>query len=335
MAISAALSGVTDWDEMEEFGKYKLPWLRQFYPFKNGIPSHDTINRLFSALNPEEFFECFNQWTSLLKQRYEHEVIAIDGKTIKGTNPKAKGMECLYYVSAYASENGLVLAQQTTQEKSNEITAIPKLLDMIDIQGCIVTVDALNCQKTLAKKVVDKKADYLFAVKNNQQELYDQIRGRFENQSVDDQNVEEDIGHGRIEKRTCKVICNLDFVDNAPQWEGLRSIVQIQAQRTQKATGKTQTETRYYISSLPADAQLINRSARKHWFIENKLHWVLDVSFNEDKSRKRKEYSAQNYSIIIKAALNMLKNKPKTMSYKRMKLKALLNDQAREDLLFI
>ena len=236
-------------------------------------------------------------------------------------------------MSAHAAENELDLSQEITQEKSNEITAVPKLLDAIDCKGAIITVDALNCQTKIAEKVIRKGANYIFSLKKNQRELYEQVVGRFDRQ--DPVAVEEniDIGHGRIEKRTCSVINDLRFIDNASQWKGLQTIVRIDAQRIHKATGELQQETRYYISSLPPDAALINYSVRKHWSIENKLHWMLDVNFGEDKSRKRKDHSSKNYALVIKTALNLIKLKPIKGPLRRQKLRAMLDDNLREELL--
>lgn len=333
MTLAAAISGVTDWDEMAEFGRYKLDWLRKFFAYKNGTPSHDTLNRIYSSLDPKQFCDSFTEWVGELRTHHQNEVIAIDGKTVKGSNPRCKGMEGLYYVSAYAAENELVLSQETTQEKSNEITAVPKLLDAIDCKGAIITVDALNCQAKIADKVIKKGANYIFSLKKNQQELYEQVVGRFERQDIADRDQNIDIGHGRIEKRTCSVIGDLKFIDNAAHWKGLRTIVKIEAERIHKATGELQRETRYYISSLAPEAALINYSVRKHWSIENKLHWMLDVNFGEDKSRKRKDHSSKNYALVIKTALNLIKLKPVKGPWRRQKLRAMLDDNLREELL--
>lgn len=333
LTLSAAISGVQDWDEMEEFGKYKIEWLRKFFPYKNGVPSHDTLSRFYARLSPNEFCESFTAWVQTLRKKVDNEVIAVDGKTVNGTNPTAKGMKSLYYVSAYAAENELVLSQELTEEKSNEITAIPKLLDMIECKGSIITVDALNCQTKIAEKVIEKEANYIFALKKNHRALYSQIVDRFDKQSIDSEYTTRDMDHGRIEKRVCSVISNLDLIDGTEKWKGIQTIVKIEATRIQKSTGVQTQEVRYYISSLPADASLINYSVRKHWSIENKLHWMLDVNFGEDKSRKRKDHSATNYSLVIKTALNLIKLKPCKGPFKRQKLRAMLDDSLREQLL--
>lgn len=335
LAVTSAICGIVDWDEMEMFGKSQIEWFKKYFPFTNGMPSHDTIGRLFSKLSPEEFCKYFTEWVGTLRKDVGREVIAIDGKAVKGSSQKSKGIKSAYFVSAFASQNQLVLCQQVVEEKSNEITAVPKLLDMIDCQGAIITVDALNCQTEIAKKVIKKKADYIFAIKGNQGELYEQVVARFNSQSIDSKDTSHDLGHGRVETRRCNVIENLNFVDNASSWEGLKSIVKIESERYMKATSETQTEVRYYISSLPADAKLINHSVREHWAVENKLHWMLDVSFKEDASRKRKDHSTHNYGMICKIALNLIKQSSGKGSYKKQKFKALLDQAEREHLLGI
>lgn len=318
---------------MEIYGKEQISWFRKYFPYKKGIPSHDTIAQLFAKLDPEKFCKYFTEWVQTLRKSIDKEVIAIDGKAVKGSAERSKGKKSLYYVSAYAYENQLVLSQEVADEKSNVITAVPKLLDMIECKGAIITVDALNCQIKIVEKVIEKQADYLFAIKNNQGELYEQIVSSFNVQKIDNQHIEEDMGHGRVEKRKCSVIENLSFVDNAVNWLGMKSIVKIESERYQKATGETQTKIRYYISSLAADAQLINKSVRSHWSIENKLHWMLDVSFKEDASRKRKDNSTHNYGMICKIALNMIKQANGKGSYKKQKFKTLINDAEREALM--
>lgn len=333
LAITSSICGITDWDEMEMFGNNQLDWFRKFYPYENEIPSHDTINRLFSKLCPTEFCKYFTEWVKTIRAKIDKEVIAIDGKTVNGSSQKSKGISSLYFVSAFAAENELVLCQEVTDIKSNEITAVPKLLDLIDCENAIITVDALNCQKTIAQKVIDKKADYIFAIKNNHKGLYNDILSRFEHQKIDSFDVMLDVGHGRVETRKCSVIDNLLFVDDAIEWAGMKSIIKIESERYIKATAETQQETRYYISSLTANAKLANKSIRNHWAIENKLHWMLDVSFKEDTSRKRTENSTHNYGMICKIALNMIKQAEGKGSYKKQKFKALLNCADREILM--
>lgn len=333
LAVSSSICGITDWDEMEMFGNEQISWFRKFYLFKNGIPSHDTISRLFARLCPKEFCGIFTEWVQSIRKNIDKEVIAIDGKMVRGSAQPSKGIKSLYFVSAYAAENELVLCQEVTEEKSNEIIAVPKLLDMIDCKGTIITVDALNCQKQIAQKVIEKEADYIFALKNNHKALYAQVIDRFDKQMPDSEDVTQDLGHGRIDKRSCKVIDKIDFVDASAGWKSMKSIIKIDSERFIKATGEIQKETRYYISSLTADAVLINKSVRNHWMIENKLHWMLDVNFKEDASRKRKDNSTQNYGMVCKIALNMLKTRNFKGSIKKRRFKALLNSTEREILM--
>lgn len=333
IAITSAICGITDWDEMEYFAKEQKAWFRTHFPYKKGIPSHDTISRLFARLAPNEFCKYFTQWVQTLRKDIDNEVIAIDGKAVKGSAQKCKGISSLQYVSAYASENQLVLCQEVVDQKSNEITAVPKLLDLIECKNTIITVDALNCQTQIAEKVIEKGADYLFALKGNQATLHEQVVDRFNKQKPHSVSVTNDVGHGRVEKRTCSVIENLTFVEEAQRWKEMKSIVKIESSRHIKSTGEEQSETRYYISSLKADAELINKSVRQHWAIENKLHWMLDVSFGEDASRKRKDNSTQNYGLICKIALNLIKQQEGKGSYKKRKFIALLNPTERERLM--
>lgn len=333
LAVTSSICGITEWDDMEEYGNEKIDWFRKYYPYHNGIPSHDTISRLFAKLCPVEFCKYFTEWVQSIRQHIDKEVIAIDGKAVKGSAQKSKGIKSLYFVSAFASENELVLGQEMVEEKSNEITAVPKLLDLIDCKGAIITVDALNTQTLIAKKVIEKKADYIMALKGNQGNIYEQVKDRFSKQDIDNKDIKKDLGHGRVEIRTCSVIKDLTFIDKAKDWMNIKSIIKIESSRYMKATGKTEEETRYYISSLEADAQLINKSVRNHWAIENKLHWMLDVGFREDASRKRKDNSTPNYGMICKIALNMIKQTQGKGSYKRRRFKALINDAEREKLM--
>jgi predicted transposase YbfD/YdcC len=333
VAVASSICGITEWEDMEDYCSEKLDWFRKFYPYKNGIPSHDTISRLFAKLCPTEFCKYFTEWVQSIRKDIDKEVIAIDGKAVKGSAQKSKGIKSLYYVSAFASENELVLAQEIVDEKSNEITAVPKLLDLIECKGTIITVDALNTQTQIAAKIIEKQADYILALKGNQGFIYEEVKSRFLNQRVYSESITTDLGHGRIETRKCSVIDDLTFIDSATNWSAIKSIVKIESNRYFKATGKVEEETRYYISSLKADAPLINKSVRNHWSIENKLHWMLDVSFREDASRKRKDNSTHNYGMICKIALNMIKQVPGKGSYKSRKFRALINDTEREKLM--
>ena len=305
ISIAAVLSGVESWNEMEQYGTIKKEWLESFLELPNGIPSHDTFNRFFAALDADEFEKCFLSWVKDIRQRTHGEIVSVDGKTIRGSR-KSGCKSVTHIVSAWADKNELVLGQIKVDHKSNEIIAIPKLLEVLLLEGCIVTIDAMGCQKKIAKKIVQRKADYILAVKDNQRELYGDIQDSFRVLPGTDFFEDIDYGHGRIETRKCTIINDLSLVENAEKWVGLESIVKIERERYFKATGIKGNETSYYISTLKS-SEIIANGVRKHWGIENKVHWVLDVAFNEDHSRKRAGNSAKNFSNINRIALNLLK----------------------------
>jgi len=306
IAIAAVLSGAESWNDIADYGKAKLEWLKTFLTLPSGIPSHDTFNRVFAALDPDELEKGFVAWVGSIAKLTAGEVVAIDGKALCGTRePGTKAI--VHMVSAWAEGNGLVLGQRKVDEKSNEITAIPKLLDALELSGTVVTIDAMGCQRSIAGKIVEKKADYILAVKENQAGLLDGIKDSFRMLAADAVAEEIDCGHGRVESRRCSVLADLSLVDKAAEWPSLQGLVRIEAERHHKATGKTERETRFYITSLKPDAARLNRAIRQHWGIENKLHWVLDVGFGEDLSRKRAGHAAQNFSLLNRIALNILK----------------------------
>src|SRR5271157_3010200 len=306
ITIAAILSGANGWNEIEDYADSKLEWFQSFLTLPGGIPSHDTFHRVFSALDPEEMERGFAAWVSSIAKLTAGEVVAIDGKTLCGTRETGK-KQLVHLVSAWASANNLVLGQRKVDEKSNEITAIPKLLDALELAGTVVTIDAMGCQKSIASKITAKKADYILAVKKNQGQLHEEVRDSFQMLACDAVAEEIDCGHGRVERRTCSVIADLSLIEKASEWASLQGVVRIEAERYHKATGQTETETRYYITSLEPDAARLNRAIRQHWGIENKLHWVLDVGFGEDLDRKRAGHAAQNFSLLNRIALNLLK----------------------------
>ena len=336
LTISSIISGWhEDWDDISYFGKTHLPWLRKFYPFTNGIPSHDVLNRLFNRLNTKEFNTCFMSWVASIAIQSEGRVVALDGKTIRGMASKFNDSK-LHIVSAFCAKNGLSLGQVKTNDKSNEITAIPELLDLIAIKGCIITIDAMGCQRAIAEKIIEKEADYILMVKDNQLELKEQIEKVFCIQKSETIHIQEDCDHGRIEKRTCEVISKLDFLDTKDNWKSLKSIVKITSERTIKKTSLKSLETRFYITSLPNDALLLNNSIRSHWSIENNLHWNLDVIMREDGQLNYKGNAAENMNIIKKIALAMLTSEKNIKKSKKHKMKrALLDEHYRELLLKI
>lgn len=335
ITIAAVVSGAESWYDIEDFGTAKQEWLRKFLSLPNGIPTHDTFNRVFAALNPDELAKCFLAWTQCVSERTEGEVISIDGKALRGScRPGSKSM--VHMVSAWASANNIVLGQLKVDDKSNEITAIPALLEVLVLTGCIVTIDAMGCQKTIASAIIDKGADYILALKGNQSELHNQVQDSFRFMEVRSVSHQTDLGHGRVEKRTCSVIDDLSMIEQNNQWKGLHNIIKIESERYMKSTGETQRETRYYISSAKGDGDQFNRNIRDHWKIENSLHWILDVAFNEDQSHKRAGNAAQNFSVINRIALNLLKNDtPSKRSIKGKRLKAAWNNEYLERVLKI
>ena len=333
LTISAVICGYTAWTSIEEFGKLKLPWLRKFYPYKNGIPSHDAISDLFSILDPKEFGSCFMSWIQNISDITDSEVVALDGKTIRGVGSSSRKYP-IHIVSAFCTKNSICLAQQTVNDKSNEIIAIPQLLDLIAIKGCIVTIDAMGCQKEIAKKVRSKGADYILQVKDNQKELKEQIEKIFNRNTARTLDVQHDIGHGRAETRECTLINDLTFLDGKEPWKDIKGIARIKSTRYIKKTGAESHYFRYYITSLSSDAEKVNKSIRSHWAIENNLHWNLDVIFKEDGQLKRKGNSAENFNIISKVALGLIVNEDTPKKTKPLKmLKASLDDSYREKIM--
>ena len=322
ITISAVICGAETWNDIEAFGRAKREWLSSILKLPNGIPTHDTFNRVFAALDAQELGRCFLSWTQSVSKLTEGEVISIDGKALRGSRDQGK-KSIVHMVSAWASINNIVLGQQKVDSKSNEITAIPPLLEVLVLKGCIVTIDAMGCQKNIATAIVAKEADYILAVKGNQRELNEQVQESFRFIQVNSVAQEIDLGHGRIEKRVCSVITDLSMIEQTDQWTKLNSLIKIHTERQIKSTGESQRETRYYISSLKGEAQQLNHCIRSHWKIENSLHWVLDVAFHEDQSRKRAGNAAENFSTINRIALNLLKNEPTTkQGVKGKRLKA-------------
>lgn len=307
IAICAVISGAEGWNDIEEFGQIKKKWLSNFLELRNGIPSHDTFRIVFSLLDPEEFRKSFFSWVKEVADIIEEEVVAIDGKTIRRSYQS--GQSPLHIVSAWAQENNLVLGQIKTNQKSNEITAIPKLLEMLTLKDCIITIDAMGCQKDIAEKIIEKEANYTLALKGNQGKIHRKVKKIFEEKNVSyDSHEEISEGHGRIEKRKCACIVldkKILDMEEMQGWKNLKSIVKIESERIIK--DKITRENRYYISSLKKTAKKFNEIVRKHWSIENSLHWTLDIAFREDESRIRIGNSAENLGILRHLALNLLK----------------------------
>ena len=305
ISIAAIICGASDWYEVEDYGKEKKSWLQTFLNIGDKVPSHDTYNRFFSFIDPIALEQCFADWIAAIANLTEGRIISIDGKTLRGS--KGSGKEhFIHMVSAWCNANGLVLGQQKVDEKSNEITAIPALLELLVIKGCIVTIDAMGCQQSIAAKIVEREADYILAVKDNQKFLHQDIREAFDNEKPVDEYTASNVAHGRIETRTTSVITNTDWVCKSENWEHLHSIIKVVATREDKKTNVKETATRYYISSKKETAVFFQNAIRSHWSIENRLHWMLDVAFNEDSSKKQAINSAQNFSLLNKIALNMI-----------------------------
>jgi predicted transposase YbfD/YdcC len=312
-----------------------LGWLRRFLPFRAGIAPAQTLRRVLRALDPVALEGAFAGWVASLQDKVSG-VVAIDGKTLRGSKQDRSGEGALHMVSAYAHASGLVLAHRAVGEKSNEIVAIPALLDKLAIEGAIVTIDAIGTQTALADKIVGAKADYLLALKENQGTLQRDVAEYFTDPllSADGPCARRcDSGHGRIEERVCRVADAGWLAERHPQWRNLRSIAQITATRTDKKTGQSSTETRLYISSLPPDPARILDASRSHWSIENNLHWQLDVTFREDQCRSRKDHAARNLATMRKAVLNLLRREPSKLSLKRKRLKAAINPTFRQSVL--
>lgn len=311
ITIAAVLSGCDDWNDIELYGETKQEWLRQYLELPHGIPSHDTFNRVFAALDTSALQECFFNWVQSIAGLTKGDVVSIDGKRLCGSGQNgSKAM--IHMVSAWSEANALVLAQVKVEDKSNEITAIPSLLEVLALKECIVTIDAMGCQKHIASAIVKKEADYILAVKGNQASLLEDIKEAFAQSQPKSEAVQLNVDHGRIEKRTCRTIAATEWICKAAQWEGLQTLIEITAQRTNKSSGETHTEVRYYISSLAAEASSFNKAIRSHWGIENNLHWTLDVVFSEDQSLKRAGHAAENFALITRIALNLLKRDTST-----------------------
>lgn len=337
IAVCCLLSGGEHFSHMAEFGRAKFDWFKTFLQLPNGIPSHDTFNRLFSALAPQQFLECFQQWTQSLRREMKGEIVAVDGKALR--RAVDQGQELPYIVSAWARDNGLVLGQWKVADKSNEITAVPKLLRVLELAGCIVTVDAMGCQKKIAREIIESDADYVMALKGNHEVVHEEVKSFLDDtleQRQQDaagqrphsttahtlhchETVEKD--HGRIETRRYYQSENVDWFADREQWEGLRSVGMVEAER--EINGHRSVERRYYLSSLEADVQTFARAVRGHWSVENQLHWVLDVQMGEDQSRARTGHAAENLATLRRLSLNLLKqDQTKKMGIKGKQLSA-------------
>jgi len=335
IAVCAVLSGAETWAEVEVFGEVKYEWLKQFLDLPNGIPSHDTFRRVFSLLDAQAFQERFMQWVEQTFSVKRGQVMAVDGKSARRSYDRLNGTDALHLVGAWATANGLALGQRKVEEGENEIVAIPALLAQLYLKGCIVTLDAIGCQQEIAQQIVDQQAEYVLALKANQPQLYQDVVEWFawaeqrDFREVDHtyhQTINK--GHGRIEIRRCWALSDpqaLEALGYHAGWPNLTSLVMVRRERRRGDT--IQTETAYFISSLPPDADRLLAAVRSHWRIENNLHWVLDVIFREDDARLRVGDGAENFAVLRRMALNLLRHHPAHMSLKRKRFKAALDDR--------
>lgn len=341
ISVAATLANAIGWPQVEAFAIAREEWLRKFLTLPYGIPSHDTFERVNEGIDPVQFAKCFAEWTQDIAKRSDGTIIAVDGKTSRGSFDNQLQKGAIHIVNAWISSNSLILGQLKTSEKSNEITAIPELLDMLFVKGCIITVDAMGCQRDIAEKIIDKKADYVLAVKGNQPTLMKDIIDWFD---FAEQNGFKDFehdtfktldkGHGRIEKRKYYITEDIDWLASKSDWKGLKSIGM--TIRESIENDRTTIERRYYICSLKADAKAFAKAVRSHWGVES-THWILDMVFKEDQSRERKNFGPENKSLLNKIALNLLKqdcqDKKKT-SLTTKRYKASMDVNYLENILF-
>lgn len=333
--IAAVVSGCEHWTEIEDFGKDTKEWISKYVPVAERMPSHDTLSDFFKRLDPDAFMSLFIEWTRIICSLTEGEVLALDGKTMRGSYNASDKKAAVHLVSAWASSNKIVLAQYAVDDKSNEITAIPALLKLLDIKGAIVTIDAMGCQQKIAAQIIEQEADYILAVKGNQKELLEGVVDSFKLQPTTSHCQQINKDHGRIEQRTCSVIVNPTEILHKEKWASLESIIRIESKREIIAESKISHEIRYYICSIPLSAETALAKVRDHWGIENNLHWNLDVCFNEDQCRMRTGNEDKNFAVIRKIVVNLMSLDKTKLSVNRKRLKASRSHGFRETLMKI
>lgn len=346
IAVCAVISGCECWTEIEDYAEAKQEWFKLFLSLKGGVPSHDTFRRIFCILDFESFHNVFFSWAAEVKQSLgiKKDQICIDGKTLCGSFSKTKAVRALHMVNAWSTGASLNLAQVPTAEKSNEITVIPKLLDLLSLKGCLVSIDAMGCQTEIAEKIVAGGGDYLLALKENHKGLYEATEELFRRSSTNDKNrlpkdehsKKEQNVHGRDESRSCRVLYLKKEVGFFPHadWPSICSLIRIKSERVIRSTGEVSSETRYYISSAAKSAHIFNEKVRNHWQVENKLHWSLDVSMNEDSDKKWAGESAKNFSLLRQMALGLLKKENDKKSIRRKQKTAAMDNNYLMKVLF-
>lgn len=339
IAIAATLAGADSWVAIETFAKKKETWLRTFLQLPNGIPSHDCFGRVFSLINPEQFAACFRQWSASVSELIPDEIVAVDGKTLRRSHDRRKGVAALHLVSAWATSNRVVLGQMATDAKSNEITAIPALLQWLKLHGCIVTIDAMGCQTKIAAQIIEQGGDYVLALKGNQETLAAEVEEAFIDadakdyvgvESDHDETVER--GHGRVEIRRYYTLGDLSGVPRRALWKAMNMVGMVESRR--EIAGKVTFETRYYIGSIGTSAERFARATRGHWGVENGLHWNLDISFREDECRVRDPIARENLAVLRHIALSRLKNDDAKLGIQNKRLQAAWCEDYLKKLLF-
>jgi len=335
LAVCSVICGAETWEDVELVAQEKEVFFRRFLELPNGIPSHDTFERVFARLDPNELQQSFRTWTASVVELSDGEIIAIDGQRLRRSFDKSKKRAAIHMVSAWEVENKVVLAQKKIDDKSNEIPAMKELIDLLDVKGCIVTSDAMGCQQEIAEKIIKKEGDYVFGLKGNQGSTFEAAKQHFDTHLIAKSMTHEtvDADHGRVETRLYKVADAKEIID-LKAWSGINTVIAVESKR--EIDDSSTTETRYYLSNLTASPQKVARAIRGHWGVENSLHWVLDVTVNQDRSRIRKDNGPENFAVLRHLAINLVKLTPtiKKRSIKGKRLKCLLNNDFLENVMF-